>query len=95
MPDCRSPAHRGDFIQAVFIGLPVLAERLIKYRIQGGIHRSGQCQDPDRFPKGTPESSHLEMAGEALRDFAYDWATFVCLRFFKVKDKEGFSPVCL
>ncbi len=27
------------------------------------------------FPKGTPESSYLEMAGEALRDFKYNWAT--------------------
>jgi len=27
------------------------------------------------FPRGTPESSYLEMAGEALRDFQYNWAT--------------------
>ena len=27
------------------------------------------------FPKGTPESSYLEMAGEALKDFQYNWAT--------------------
>ena len=27
------------------------------------------------FPKGTPESTYLEMAGEALKDFEYNWAT--------------------
>ena len=27
------------------------------------------------FPKGTPESSYIEMAGEALKDFEYNWAT--------------------